>query len=76
MKHLKLVSFLRGIVPLVFALLMVTGTIMTASAWQGGDWKIVPSPNRGTGDNELSSVAAVSTRNVWAVGYSSNNAGP
>ena len=35
-----------------------------------------PSPNRGTGDNNLSSVAAVSVNDGWAVGYSSSNAGP
>ncbi|MGZ3611346.1 MAG: hypothetical protein ACXVBU_14930 [Ktedonobacteraceae bacterium] len=76
MNQLKMFSFLRGVVPLVFALLLMAGTFMTASAWQGGDWKIVPSPNRGTGDNELSSVAAVSANDGWAVGYSTNNAGP
>ncbi len=76
MKQLKMFSFLRGVIALIFALLLMAGTFMTASAWQGGDWKIVPSPNRGTGDNDLSSAAAISARDGWAVGFSSNNAGP
>lgn len=76
MQQLKHFSFLRRALPFVFALLLMAGTIMTASAWQGGDWKIVSSPNRGTGDNNLSSVAAISARDGWAVGFSSNNSGP
>jgi hypothetical protein len=34
----------------------------------------VPSPNRGTGKNELYAAKAVSTTNVWAVGSSRNGA--
>ncbi|HXX79013.1 MAG TPA: hypothetical protein VEI53_10995 [Ktedonobacteraceae bacterium] len=49
---------------------------MAASASQGEDWKIVTSPNRGTGDNNLSCIAAISARDGWAAGFSSNNAGP
>jgi hypothetical protein len=37
--------------------------------WDGTGWKIVPSPNKGTGDNTLHGVAAVSASHVWAVGY-------
>ena len=37
--------------------------------WDGTRWKIVPSPNKGTGDNTLHGVAAVSASHVWAVGY-------
>jgi len=37
--------------------------------WNGTSWKIVPSPNNGTGDNTLHGVAAVNGTHVWAVGY-------
>jgi hypothetical protein len=36
--------------------------------WDGVSWQIVPSPNFGTDANELWSVAAISTADVWAVG--------
>lgn len=35
-------------------------------------WKVVPSPNVGTFQNQLGSVAALSTSDAWAVGTSSN----
>jgi hypothetical protein len=37
--------------------------------WNGAEWSIVPSPNVGTG-SALFGVAAVSSDDVWAVGYS------
>lgn len=40
--------------------------------WDGSQWSVVPSPNGGTLDrnnNLLEGVAAVSTNDVWAVGY-------
>jgi hypothetical protein len=47
--------------------------------WNGSSWKHVASPNRGiTGGlaDFLTGVHAVSSRNVWAVGYYDNEAGP
>jgi hypothetical protein len=40
--------------------------------WNGSAWRIVPSPNEGgsTVGNHLLAAAAVSARDVWAVGYS------
>ncbi len=38
--------------------------------WNGKSWKLVTSPNRGTGNNVLYAVAASSSTNVWAVGFS------
>jgi hypothetical protein len=38
--------------------------------WNGSTWKVVPSPNRGRGGSDLVAVAAVSSRNLWAVGFS------
>lgn len=37
--------------------------------WDGSAWSVVPSPNFGTRDNYLQSVAPVSANDVWAVGY-------
>jgi hypothetical protein len=37
--------------------------------WDGSDWSVVPSPNATPGYNELYGAAAVSTSDVWAVGY-------
>jgi hypothetical protein len=36
--------------------------------WNGRRWAIQPSPNPGTSGNDLSSVAATSAANAWAVG--------
>jgi hypothetical protein len=40
--------------------------------WNGSGWRIVPSPNDGgsTVGNHLLAAAAVSAKDVWAVGYS------
>ncbi len=44
--------------------------------WNGGSWSIVASPNAGSFNNVLGAVAAISARNVWAVGnYDGNNGG-
>ena len=40
----------------------------TNSALSCGPWQFVSSPNVGTGDNRLEGVAAVSAKDVWAVG--------
>ncbi len=37
--------------------------------WDGSAWSIVPNPGVGSSFNFLSTVAAVSTDDVWAVGY-------
>src|SRR5262249_48027261 len=41
--------------------------------WDGSGWKIVPSPNPGSLDNELLSVTALAPDNIWAVGDFMNN---
>jgi len=43
--------------------------------WNGSRWSIVPSPNPGTRSYFLKAVSAVSTNNVWAVGFTSNKGG-
>ncbi len=46
-----------------------TGTTQTLIAhWDGQGWQQVPSPNVGSGGNDLSGVAAVAPNDVWAVG--------
>jgi hypothetical protein len=37
--------------------------------WDGTRWSRIPSPNRNQGYNELYGVSAVSSSDVWAVGY-------
>jgi hypothetical protein len=37
--------------------------------WNGTSWRVVPSPNVTEGYNELYGIAAVSSTDVWAVGY-------
>src|SRR5579885_210603 len=43
--------------------------------WNGKSWKIIPSPDAGTGSNFLNGVAAVSSTNIWAVGSYQNSNG-
>lgn len=44
--------------------------------WNGTRWSIVTSPNVGSGGDTLLGVAAISTNDVWAVGYSYNFSSP
>jgi hypothetical protein len=37
--------------------------------WNGMQWRVVPSPNVANDNNELLSVAAASSKAVWAVGF-------
>jgi hypothetical protein len=43
--------------------------------WDGGLWNTVDSPNIGPNLNDLNGVAAISARDVWAVGQFSNRQG-
>ncbi len=43
--------------------------------WDNNQWTITSSPNPGT-NPQLYSVAAISTGDVWAVGYTGGNSGP
>lgn len=52
-------------------------TLTLIEHWNGQSWQIIPSPSpQLSGDNALFSVAAVSTNDVWAVGFSSPLPGP
>lgn len=44
--------------------------------WNGSQWSVAPSPNPGTGINELFGVAAISSNDVWAVGHFNSSSGP
>ncbi len=37
--------------------------------WNGTSWSIVPSPNQANDNNELVSIADVSSTDIWAAGY-------
>jgi hypothetical protein len=43
--------------------------------WNGSSWTVQRSPSPVTGNNTLSSVAATSSSNVWAVGYTLSTGG-
>jgi hypothetical protein len=36
--------------------------------WDGTTWRVVPSPNVGSDNNELNDIVAVSANDIWAVG--------
>src|SRR6266508_3380442 len=37
--------------------------------WDGSSWQAVPAPSPGTEENVLNGVVAISSTDVWAVGY-------
>jgi hypothetical protein len=37
--------------------------------WDGNQWSVIPSPNYSSGDNDLQSVVAIASDDVWAVGF-------
>ena len=59
---------------LAFVILRTGGTEAASSthskAITSKAWKVVPSPNVGTGDNHLQGVTAITASDAWAVGYS------
>lgn len=45
--------------------------------WNGSSWRVIASPNPGSGGNELLGVTAISASDIWAAGfYYNNNASP
>jgi len=71
-------SFLLGVAAVSASDAWAVGTYSNGSAfltlvvhWNGTGWKHVASPNLGgADDNELNGVAATSSTNIWAVGFS------
>lgn len=43
--------------------------------WDGTQWSIVPSPSRGTAGSDLTSVTALASNDIWAVGWNYGTAG-
>lgn len=43
--------------------------------WNGSSWSVIASPNAGPTFNKLLAVTAISSSNVWAVGYYQTNSG-
>ena len=53
------------------------GTLRTlAESWDGSRWSILPSPNRGTSGDDLSSVSCSSADACMAVGAAGHGSGP
>ncbi len=50
---------------------LVTQTLI--EHWNGTQWSVVRSPSPAPVNNQLFSVAAVSARDIWAVGFSTNS---
>jgi hypothetical protein len=62
--------FLLTMVALLAMVFVSMGTSSAGWAWNGGTWKIVPNPTPDSSKNSsLRSVAAVSSHDVWAIGY-------
>src|SRR5438132_4456964 len=75
-----LVFFKLGRLLVAFALcsiavLQVVLGSTTSAADCGSAWRIVPSPNQGSGNNELYGLGVVSASDIWAVGRFSDAAG-
>ena len=67
---MKIRNYLKSIIVVCFLpLLFFTASVAQAAPLNCGGWKVVTSPNPGVPDG-LSSVAAVSANDVWAVGTS------
>src|SRR6266498_1423818 len=43
--------------------------------WNGISWQVIPSPNTGTGDNQLYAISARSADDIWAVGSYGSGSG-
>lgn len=41
--------------------------------WNGSSWQVIPSPSPGAENNQLFNVKAISARNVWAVGFTTDS---
>ena len=48
------------------------GGLMQTQHWDGATWSVVSTPDPGTASG-LQGVAAVSSRDVWAVGWTNTN---
>lgn len=75
----ELASYLEAVVPLSSTSAWAVGAWYREATstpgtlteyWNGSAWRVVPSPNATDGYNELFGVDALSSGNVWAVGYS------
>ena len=71
---MKLGNYLKSILVLCFLPVLFIGASAASAAPLSCSWKIVSSPNPGNPDG-LTSVAAVSANDVWAVGGSGSQMG-
>src|SRR5437879_4702763 len=68
-KHAKMISLLGVLAALVAVMFLRTGGVKAAPVIRVKAWKVVSSPNFGSGDNHLQGIAALTTSDTWAVGY-------
>src|SRR5579863_5533440 len=72
---MKIGNYVKSIIVLCFLpVLLLSASVTHAAAPNCGGWSVVTSPNPGVPDG-LSSVAAVSATDIWAVGTSGSQAG-
>src|ERR1700674_3284812 len=69
-KHTKIISLLGVLAALVAFMFLRTGGANAAPDMRVKAWKVVASPNVGSGDNHLKAIAAITANDIWAVGYS------
>jgi len=73
--NMKISSYLKSIVVLcLLPMLFFSASVTHAASLSCGTWSVVTSPNPGVPDG-LSSVAAVSSSDVWAVGSAGSQMG-
>src|SRR2546425_297770 len=70
MKHAKMISLLGVLAALVAFMFLRTGGANAAPDIRVKAWKVVASPNIGSGDNHLQAITAITASDSWAVGYS------
>lgn len=78
-------DFLRGVVALSANDVWAVGSMLSSQNattrvtlvehWNGATWNIIASPNPGSPDNALNSIAAVAPNDLWAVGGYNTSSG-
>ncbi len=70
MKHAKMISLLGVLAALVAFMFLRAGDVKAAPVIRVKAWKVVSSPNVGSGNNQLQAIAAITASDIWAVGSS------
>ncbi len=70
MKHAKMISLLGVLAALVAFMFLRAGGVKAAPVIRVKAWKVVSSPNVGSGNNQLQAITAITSSDTWAVGSS------